>query len=443
MTVTIKSEIVKREKQKTEFTVSTKENTSGLSVKLTSLFRRHSGEIKVELLPNYDDNKLSKTKSPKSKLSKLSKIKLYFERKEDKFEIKEVKEYFNKHIIENKSKCDKELSITLKTHLYGFFHILNIKTHKDTLIIEYLSEVVSNHFVSYVNFLNSWWPPEAIAACIGVPPYSHSYAYNKINLAFWTTNQGPVDAALLWQNAITYCGPTNPWGTTTQEIQQAWISLYHQYGVKALVSAFGATDFPTTQGADPIATAEALAAFCINNNLDGVDLDYEDNGAMEAGTGEPWLIACTQKLRELLPTPYIISHAPQAPYFMGTSKYPNGGYLKVNQEVGNLIDFYNIQFYNQDSSKYDTYQSLFNVSDGWAANTAVKQIAANNVDKTKLVVGKGVKPEDYFNTGYVPVNDLATYLKQGVTDGFSAGFMGWQFSSDSTGSWSETLAASF
>jgi hypothetical protein len=44
-------------------------------------------------------------------------------------------------------------------------------------------------------------------------------------------------------------------------------------------------------------TATNLAQFVINNNLDGVDLDWEDNDAMENGTGEKWLIDCTIKLR--------------------------------------------------------------------------------------------------------------------------------------------------
>lgn len=428
---------LKRHKdQDTEIRIS-----DNLIVKIKSTIKHHSSKFKVKFLSINGENK-----------TELSKIKLYLDLEKQKqkcdenkgiFVINELKEYSTKYVVKNYSKDDKEILLTLETTIFGLHFTINFKTDDDNLsIIVNSEEIVNSQFVSYVNFLNAWWPPEAVAASIGVPPYSHTYSYNKINLAFWTTNQGPVDAVLLWQNPLTYVSVDNPWGTTNAEIQQAWISLYHQYNVKILVSAFGATDFPTTQGADPIAVAEALAQFCKDNYLDGVDLDYEDNGAMEAGTGEPWLISCTQKLRELLPSPYIISHAPQAPYFMGTSKYPNGGYLKVNEDAGSDIDYYNIQFYNQDSSTYDTYESLFNVSNGWATNTAVKQIAVN-VDKNKLVVGKGVKPEDFYNTGYVPVNDLASYLKQGVTDGYSAGFMGWQFSSDTTGSWSETLATSF
>jgi hypothetical protein len=81
-----------------------------------------------------------------------------------------------------------------------------------------------------------------------------------------------------------------------------------------LISAFGSTEFPTTQGEDPILTATKLGNFVLSNNLDGVDIDWEDNGAMDAGTGEAWLIAFTTKLRQLLPD-HIITHTPQAPYF--------------------------------------------------------------------------------------------------------------------------------
>eukprot|EP00734_Pompholyxophrys_sp_LG126_P000007 Pompholyxophrys_sp_v1_NODE_1_length_32789_cov_6.460653.p7 type:complete len:441 gc:universal NODE_1_length_32789_cov_6.460653:7430-6108(-) len=384
--------------------------------------------------------------------ARLSALKLRMDVKDDEFQTPYIiKQSGSRYSMSHNAQ--KDLNLVLNTLIYGWLNTLSVTTDKDectytieasaTLSSEGQSgETTGNHFVSYIDFLDSWWPPEAIAAAIGVPPYSHSYAYNTLNLAFWTTNQGPVDVALLWSNAIVYCSADNPWGNTTQAIQQAWINAYHAYGVKALVSAFGATDFPMTQGADPIVTAEALAKFVIDNNLDGVDLDYEDNAAMETGTGVPWLISCTTRLRELLPAPYIITHAPQAPYFMGTSKYPDGGYLTINSQVGSMIDWYNIQFYNQDSSKYDTYQTLFNVSDGWATNSAVKQIATS-VPKEKLVVGKGVTPADYYNTGYVQVDDLAAYLKQGVNEGYSAGFMGWQFSSDTTGSWSETLANSF
>lgn len=50
---------------------------------------------------------------------------------------------------------------------------------------------------------------------------------------------------------------------------------YHSEGVKLIVSAFGSTDAPTTNGADPIATANTMAEFVIQYGLDGIDVDYE------------------------------------------------------------------------------------------------------------------------------------------------------------------------
>lgn len=90
--------------------------------------------------------------------------------------------------------------------------------------------------------------------------------------------------------------------------------LYNDAGMKILVSAFGATEFPTTRGYNPEDVANNLGQFVLKNNLDGVDIDWEDNDAMEAGKGEDWLITFHKKLRSLLPN-HIITHAPQAPYF--------------------------------------------------------------------------------------------------------------------------------
>jgi len=75
---------------------------------------------------------------------------------------------------------------------------------------------------------------------------------------------------------------------------------------------------------------------------------------MEAGTGEDWLIRFTTKLRSLLPNK-IITHAPQGPYFKN-DYYPKGGYVTVHQKVGSMIDFYNVQFYNQGNTQYNSYE---------------------------------------------------------------------------------------
>jgi len=130
---------------------------------------------------------------------------------------------------------------------------------------------------------------------------------------------------------------------------------------------------------------------------------------------------------------------------MGKPTYPNGGYLTVDAQVGYAIDFYNIQFYNQVSTTYATYNYLFVASDGWATNTAVMQIAAK-VTVSKLVIGKPVTTGDQTSTGYIPVATLSQYIQQAMSStSWKAGVMGWQYASDmSTGNqWINTLSANW
>lgn len=50
---------------------------------------------------------------------------------------------------------------------------------------------------------------------------------------------------------------------------------YEAAGIKLIVSLFGSTDAPTSSGADPVATANTMAAWVLQYGLDGVDVDYE------------------------------------------------------------------------------------------------------------------------------------------------------------------------
>jgi chitinase len=66
------------------------------------------------------------------------------------------------------------------------------------------------------------------------------------------------------------------------------------------------------QGYDPIALANTMSSFVKTYTLDGIDVDYEDFAAINAGNGnaETWLISFTTQLRANLPSgQYIITHA--------------------------------------------------------------------------------------------------------------------------------------
>ena len=306
------------------------------------------------------------------------------------------------------------------------------------------------YYVSYVDALTAWWPPEAIAGSIGA---TDSKGYNIINLSFWTPG-APVDTALLWTHPVKYFGSDSQYGSTKKEIQRNLVELYHKNNTLVLVSAFGATSHPTTEGVDASTAGANLGQFVIDNILDGVDLDYEDNAAMEKGTAYQWLVDFTNAMLKKLDDTgkrYVISHAPQAPYFMDDGKYPHN-YVKIynarlsnGATLGSRVDFFNIQFYNQGSSSaYSTYQSLFLTSDGWATGTAVQQIVDKGIPLEKIVVGKPVTQGDAANTGYVAPDALAGIFSEARQSGAPwqttvGGVMTWQFKSDTNGDWIQRM----
>ena len=152
------------------------------------------------------------------------------------------------------------------------------------------------------------------------------------------TNSGAVDNAQAWEQ----------WDDS---YRQQVLDEYHNAGIALMVSAFGSTDSPTSNGADPTQTAQQLASWVKQYGLDGVDIDYEDMPAMNNNQAEDWIITFQTELRNQLPG-LLISHAPVAPWFTSGNSYPSGAYVKIHQEAGNGIDFYNVQFYNQGDGVY-------------------------------------------------------------------------------------------
>lgn len=139
--------------------------------------------------------------------------------------------------------------------------------------------------LTYIDRLNQWWPPSAIAQGLGVPGYTTgTLPFNYIALAFWTYGSGAVDAATVWSNPLYYIG-AGTFGDTKEQIQTTLKANYTNAGTKLLVSAFGATENPTSQGDDPVLVGQQLAAFVNSNMLDGVDIDWEDTPAFQTGDG--------------------------------------------------------------------------------------------------------------------------------------------------------------
>ncbi|KAJ9104118.1 hypothetical protein QFC19_004102 [Naganishia cerealis] len=257
----------------------------------------------------------------------------------------------------------------------------------------------------YVIYSDAW--------LTSMPSLSDVAGYNRFLLAFWLSDRGAADNALFWSSL-----------TTTE--RAAVKAEYNAAGVAVMVSAFGATDNPTTMGVDPTACAQSLAAFVKAYDLDGVDIDYEDANAFNTGVAEAWLITFQTVLRQQLPMPYIISHAPQAPWFTSTGQYTGGGYTKVHAAVGNGIDFYNIQFYNQ-GDIYNDCVSLISTSGGYFPSTSVFEIHSySSVPLSKIVIGKPLDAAAASN-GYMDSATLAQCVKQAKAKGWDGGVMYWEF----------------
>jgi len=108
--------------------------------------------------------------------------------------------------------------------------------------------------------------------------------------------------------------------------------------------------------------------------------------------------------------------------------------MTIHNAVGNLIDFYNVQFYNQGNNSYDTYDKLFICSGTPFQGTSVSELAKRGVNINKIVVGKPCLQKDAVNTGWMDLNTLKNSINRAHKEGgWSAGVMFWQFSSDKNG----------
>jgi chitinase len=75
--------------------------------------------------------------------------------------------------------------------------------------------------------------------------------------------------------------------------------------------------------------------------------------------------------------------------------------MTVHSDVGHLIDFYNIQYYNQGNNPFESFEEIFLESTPNSPETSVKELLDKDIPIEMLVVGKPGSPEDVYSTGYV------------------------------------------
>ncbi|KAF7356593.1 Glycoside hydrolase family 18 protein [Mycena venus] len=134
---------------------------------------------------------------------------------------------------------------------------------------------------------------------------------------------------------------------------------YAAAGIKLLVSAFGSSDVSTSSGVNPNVMATTMANWVVQFDLTGIDVDYEmerrrrGSSALQLNFAPSFLKASISSLM-LVRILYLCDN------ILGTERCPSavtpwfsringevGGYLKVHQSVGNLIDWFKVQFYDQ------------------------------------------------------------------------------------------------
>lgn len=120
--------------------------------------------------------------------------------------------------------------------------------------------------------------------------------------------------------------------------------------------------------------------------------------------------------------------------------YTAGAYTKVNTEVGSLIDWYNVQFYNQGATEYTTCDGLLTASSSTFPSSSVFEInTVAKVDLNKILIGKPVTTGDA-NNGWMSTDTLAGCVATAKGKGWSAGVMAWEYP-DATAKWIAAVRA--
>ncbi|THU80875.1 glycoside hydrolase [Dendrothele bispora CBS 962.96] len=226
-------------------------------------------------------------------------------------------------------------------------------------------------------------------------------------------------------------------GAKQQQIKKS----YNDAGIKIIVSVFGggADEMKITSLVnDPAGLANKIGDWVKANNLDGVDVDYEDFNALNGGTGVPWIVTFQKALRSALPSPqYVISHTRTFIMLVGLFKGGNGAYIDVHKQVGDGIDWYNIQFYNAGPDEYTTCDSLLNKSSSQYPNTSLFEIVGAGIPQNKVVLGKPATTKDA-QQGNMDADVLAGCLETAKGKGWSGGVMAWAYP-NADASWVSTV----
>jgi chitinase len=273
-------------------------------------------------------------------------------------------------------------------------------------------------------------------SCLLIPEIfeGNTLTANTFRILSFLLTSGPADQVEAWTQL-------------SADQRSAIKSEYNNAGINLMVSAFGSTDEPTTAGRFFLLSISAFSDVAyvkvsiqlpwrtpcptLSKNSISMELTWImrtsprsmlkterlNNGSSLSrhNCGPTFLLDSTSLLMPVSLLSSLCMMFPLreislavAPWF-SHEIYPTGAYHRVNQEVGNMIDWYvtvlvtlpqpssthfdrpyryNIQFYNQGASEYTTCDGLLNESSSTFPNTAVFQINQDQgVDMSKIVIG--------------------------------------------------------
>lgn len=268
---------------------------------------------------------------------------------------------------------------------------------------------------------------------MGVPTDSNNPGYNHISFSHWTFSAGPKGSLYFWVNPRPFISNAIKNGKTLAALRTEMKTKYSDHGVKVLARVFGPSELPTTAGYNAGAVASYLASFVTQFKLDGVDIDYQDDEAFVKGTAEVWLKTFITVLRRRLPSHKIVCTV-SAGYFVGYGRYSKGAFLNVHKQKGSLIDFYNIRYFDQNTSTFNSSTTLFTKSSGWAIKTSVNELVTKGVEAAKIVVGKPAAPNNADSVSYMSPADLSQAISaEYQLSGWKTGVMLYEIASDLDG----------
>jgi hypothetical protein len=275
----------------------------------------------------------------------------------------------------------------------------------------------------------------AYGSTVPIPPYSLQVSNSVLS---WLARD-QVTTVTYNTNPVVYWGPFN--SATCVTDKETYRKKMNDNNIKLLISLGGATSFNNGPGqkafsgvwrdsfspyyagenrsdGDIIVSANKLAADLVkilyNQMVDGIDMDVENIEQDKTFCHESavFLGAMSSYFKKQKTGDdgdyFIVTHAPQTPYF-NTEWFDL--YYDVYKFNGADIDFFNIQYYNNNSD-YALGDDMF--KDDESLNASVLELIENGIPSDKIVAGLAVSGQevvDSVNNTYInwPGDSFSTF----------------------------------